>query len=212
VASPAVRAQSRKPNDARTCATATGQAAIDGCTRAIASHRHTRNELALLHYRRAMLLRDAADLDRAIADFSTAIHLNGDVMPISADAFDLRISLRKAYMNRGRTYEDQNDDVRALADYEVLLKADPKDPLALAARARTLEKTGACGRAIADYDTIIAGDPKAWESYIGRARCLRERGNRDGAIADYRAALALPLPDAVRPDVESALQDLGATP
>src|SRR5262249_19636731 len=158
--------------------TATGQAAIDSCTRAIASHHYTRSDLALLHYRRAMLLRDAADPGRAIADFTAAIHLNGDVMPTSADAFDLRISLRNAYVNRGRAYEDQNDYVRALADYEVLVKADPKDPLALASRARTLEKTGACGRAIADYDAVIAGDPKAGESYIGRARCRRQRGDR----------------------------------
>ena len=211
-ASSAVWAQSSRPDDARTCALNTGQAAIESCTRAIASHRFSQTELALLHYRRAMLLRDANDLGRAIGDFSTAIHLNGDVMPMSADAFDLRISQRNAYTNRGRTYEDQKDYARALADYEVLLKADPTDPLALSRRAWTLERAGACERALADFDALIANDPKVWDSYLGRARCRTQRGNRDGAIADYRAALALPLPDAVKPDVQSALQELGATP
>src|SRR5262249_52389221 len=52
-----------RPDDARTCATTTGQPAIDACTRALGSRRFTRSELALLHYRRAMLLRETGALD-----------------------------------------------------------------------------------------------------------------------------------------------------
>jgi tetratricopeptide (TPR) repeat protein len=199
-------------DDARACALGSSPAAIESCTRALASRRFTRAETALLHYRRAMLRRDAADLAAAIDDFTTAIHLNGDVIPMSADAFDLRTSLRNAYLNRGRAYAAAGDAVRARADYEALLRADPKDVQALAARAASFEATGACDRALVDYDAVLALDPRAWESQIGRAHCYATLGQRDRAIAAYRATLALALPDAVKPNVAAALRALGAEP
>jgi tetratricopeptide (TPR) repeat protein len=199
-------------DDARACALGSGPAAIESCTRALASRRFTRNELALLHYRRATLRRDAGDLAAAIDDFTAAIHLNGDVIPMSANAFDLRVSQRNAYLNRGRAYAAAGDAVRARADFDALLRADPKDAQALLGRARSLETTAACDRALADYQAALALDPAAWESQIGRARCHAALGQRDRAIAAYRAALALPLPDAVRPDVTAALRALGAEP
>ena len=200
------------PDDARICATGSGQPAVDACTRALASRRFTRSELALLHYRRAMLLREAGAFDRAIKDFTAAIHLNGDAIPMSADAFDIMISQRNAYLNRGRTHADLGDDAAALADYATLLKADPRDRQALAARARLLEKKDTCDRAIADYDAIIAMDAKSADSLIGRARCAAKLGGRDRAIADYRAVLALEVPDTVKAEVLAALEKLGAAP
>jgi tetratricopeptide (TPR) repeat protein len=210
---PAARAQgAAKPDDARTCATVTGQPAIDACTRALASHRFNRGETALLHYRRAMLLREAGAPDRAIKDFTAAIHLNGDVIPMSADAFDIRISQRNAYLNRGRAYADMNADESALADYDTLLKADPKDVQALLARARTLDKKGACDRAVADYGAIIAIDPRVWDSYFGRARCYVTLGERDRAIADYRTVLAGAPPDLTALAAQAELKRLGDAP
>ncbi len=210
---PAARAQrSPRPDDARACAMQSGQAAIDGCTRAIASRRFNRSDLALLHYRRAMLLREAKDFDGAIADFSAAIHLNGDAIPMSADAFDLRIAQRSAYAFRARTFEDKGDYERALADYDALMKADPKDVQSLLARARTLARKGACDRAVADYDAIVAINPAAWDAYLGRARCYATLGDRDRAIADYRALLAGAPPDAIGTQALSELKQLGATP
>jgi tetratricopeptide (TPR) repeat protein len=209
---PAAAQPSAKPDDARACATGSGPPAIDACTRALASHRFTRSELALLHYRRGTLLHDASALDRAIKDFTAAIHLNGDVIPMSADAFDIRISQRNAYLNRGRTFADMNDDKQALADFDMLLRADPKDRQALAARAQLAERTGACDRAVADYDAIIALDPKSVDSLIGRARCSTKLGGRERAITDYRAALALDVTAPVKAEILAALDKLGAAP
>ena len=207
---PAARAQTA--DDARSCALGSGAAAVDSCTRALTSRRFNRNELALLHYRRAMLRRDAGDRAGAIDDFTATIHLNGDVIPVSADAFDVMISQRNAYLNRGRTYTDGGDAIRARADFDTLLRVDPKDTQALASRARAFEASGACDRAVADDDAVLALNPNAWESLVARARCHATLGARDRAIADYKAALALPLPDAVRPDVAAALSALGVTP
>jgi len=210
---PAGRSQTTaKPDDSRTCATASGPAAIASCTRAIAARRFARGDLALLHVRRAMLLREANDLDGAIADLTAAIHLNGDAIPVSADAFDLMISQRNAYALRGRTFADKNDYDHALADVDMLLKADAKDVRALALRAGIFAKQGACERAIADFDAAIAIDPKAWDGYLGRARCYAKLGERDRAVADYRLALAGGVPDAIKPQVLSELQKLGAAP
>jgi tetratricopeptide (TPR) repeat protein len=201
-----------KPDDARTCAKESGRAALESCTRAIASRRFTRSELALLHYRRAMLLRDASDFDGAIADLSAAIHLNGDAIPTAPDAFDLMISQRSAYALRGRTFADKNDYDHALADVDMLLKADAKDLRALALRAGIFARQGACARAIADFAAVIASDPKAWDGYLGRAQCYVKLGDRDRAVADYRLALTGALPESVKSQVLSELQKLGAAP
>jgi len=201
-----------KPDDARVCAKESGQVARESCRRAIASRRFSRSELALLHYRRGMLLREENDLDGAIADFTTTIHLNGDVIPMSADALDLMISQRNAYLQRGRTFADKNDDVRALADVDTLLKADSRDIHALALRARILVRQDACARAIADFDAVIAIDARAWDGYLGRAQCYAKLGERARAVADYRTALAGGVPDAVRPHILEELHKLGVAP
>jgi tetratricopeptide (TPR) repeat protein len=208
---PPVRAQP-KPDDARSCALESGRAALEGCTRAIASRRFSRSELALLHYRRGTLLRETNDLDGAIADFTVAIRLNGDVIPMSADAFDIMISQRNAYLQRGGTFADKNDYGRALADIDTLLKADARDIRALGLRAEIFTRQGACPRAIAEFDAIIAIDAKAWNGYLGRARCYAQLGERDRAVADYRTALAGGVPDAAKPQILLELQKLGAAP
>lgn len=208
----AALAQPSRPDDARTCATQSGPAAIDACTHAIASRRFSHSDLALLHYRRAMLLREANELDRAIADVNVAIRLNGDAIPMSADAFDLRISQRSAYALRARTLADKRDYDHALADYNALLAADPRDVPALMGRAGILAQQDACERAIADYGAALAIDPKASDGYLGRARCYARLGERDRAIADFRAALAAGVADAIRPQILAELQKLGGEP
>jgi tetratricopeptide (TPR) repeat protein len=209
----AVHAQSAAhADDARACATQTGPAAIAACTHAIASRLFGRSDLALLHYRRAVLLREANEPDRAIADATTAIHLNGDAIPMSADAFNLRISQRNAYALRGHAFADKRDYDHALADFEALLATDPRDVSARMARADILAQQDACERAVADYDAALALDPKASDGFLGRARCRAKLGDRDRAIADYRAALAAGVPDALRPLILTELQKLGGAP
>ena len=208
---PVAHAQPR-PDDARTCAKETGPAAIESCRRAIASRRFGRNELAMLHYRRAVLRREVGDLDDAIADLDAAIHLNGDAIPTSADAFDLMIVQRNAFALRGRVFADKNDLVRALADVEALLKTNARDTRALALRAEISARQGDCARAIADFDAIVAIDAKAWDGYLGRARCLATLGERDRALADYRVALAGGAPDAVKPQILAEMAKLGGAP
>ena len=209
---PAVSHAQARPDDARTCALESGRAALEGCTRAIAARRFGHSELALLHYRRGLLRRETSDLDGAIADFTTAIHLNGDVIPTSADAFDLLISQRNAFRQRGQTFADKNDDDRALADADTLLEADARDLRALALRAGIRVKQGACARAISDFDAIVTIDAKAWDGYLGRARCYAKLGERERAVADYRVALAGGVPEAVKPQIVEELQKLGAAP
>ena len=202
----------RRADDARICATQAGPAAVESCSRAIASRHFAHRELALLHYRRAVLLRDANELDRAIADVTVAIHLNGDAIPTSADAFDLRVSQRHAYALRGAAYAEKHDYDHALADYDALLAADPRDVSALMARAGVFARQGACERAVADYDAALTLDPKVPDGYLGRARCHVQLGKRDRAVADYRAALAAGVSDAVKPQILAELEKLGAAP
>ena len=132
-----------------------------------------------------------AEHDRAISDFSITIHLNGDVMPMSADAFDLRISLRNAYMNRGRTYEDQSDYVRALADYDKSIALFPNQSDAWLARGRCRLKLHQSEAAVADFTRVIQMRPSDGHGYRSRADALRSLGRDDEALPDLDRAIEL---------------------
>ena len=100
-------------DDADTCKQASGDVAIAACTRAIASDRYAGHDLASLHYDRAVEYANKGDYDRAIADFSSAIHL---------DATDA-----DTYNNRGAAYLAKGENDRAFADFSEAIRLDPND-------------------------------------------------------------------------------------
>ena len=97
-----------RPDDSgERCFSQEGAAAVAACTRAIQSGRFSGPELAGIYDNRAIELRQQGDFDRAIADYTAAIHIDAEHAG--------------AYAGRGLAYEGRSEAERAKADYRKAL-------------------------------------------------------------------------------------------
>jgi tetratricopeptide (TPR) repeat protein len=107
---------SAQADDRETCKTASGDAAIEACTRAIESKKFDgakhKRVLSLLYTNRGVEYEIKKDYDRALADHERAIKVD----PKNP----------AAYMNRGNTYLAKQDYERAVADFDQAIKLNPK--------------------------------------------------------------------------------------
>ena len=103
-------------DDREICKTATGDAAIEACTRAIASKKYKarkqRKTLSLLYTNRGVEYAKKKEFDKAIADHDKAVKLD------PKDAL--------AYNNRGNAYAAKGDHAKAIADYDMAVKLNAK--------------------------------------------------------------------------------------
>jgi tetratricopeptide (TPR) repeat protein len=102
----------RWDDSAERCFKEEGEAAIAACTRAIQSGRFSGTELASFYDNRAIELRQQGEFDRAIADYSQAIHIDAE--------------WTGAYTGRGLAYEGKDEAEKAKADYRKALAVAPK--------------------------------------------------------------------------------------
>ena len=108
--------RSAAADDRETCKTGSGDAAIEACTRAIASKKYKarkqKRTLSLLYTNRGVEYERKREFDKAIADHDEAIKI------------DPKNPL--AYNNRGNTYAAKQDYTRAIADYDQAVKLNAK--------------------------------------------------------------------------------------
>lgn len=152
-------------DDARTCHSASGDAAIVACDRAIASGRHSGTDLARLHTSRGVERKRKQDLDGAIADYGEAIRLN------PSDQF--------AWNNRANARRDKGDLDGAIADYGEALRVDPDYTAAYVNRGLLHERMGNLPRARADFEEAVRR-PAKYRNGAGGQRIARERLERLG--------------------------------
>jgi tetratricopeptide (TPR) repeat protein len=102
-------------DDRDTCKTATGDTAIEACTRAIASKKYRsrkqRKTLSLIYTNRGVEYARKKEYDKAIADHDKAIKLD----PKNA----------LAYNNRGNAHAAMGDYGMAVEDFDMALKLKP---------------------------------------------------------------------------------------
>src|SRR5215469_10379980 len=165
------------PEDWKSCGNAQGEAAIQACTRLIASGSYHGQDLAEIHYNRGTEYLVLEDKDRAIADFSTAIGL----YPLYEDA----------YANRGGAWQLKGDDDRAIADFNEAIRINPRDPCPYYNRARSRSNKGEYALAIADYDEALRLGPQFKEAFFNRAVTWARFGNLGRALADFDELLRL---------------------
>ena len=115
-------------DDRQTCKTASGDVAIEACSRAIASKKFKKRVLSLLYTNRGVEYGLKSDFERAIADHDQAIKVDPK-NPI-------------AYNNRGNAYDGKREFDRAIADYDQAIKLDPKYAAALYNRGLAKQKKG----------------------------------------------------------------------
>ncbi len=103
-------------DDRDTCKTATGEAAIEACTRAIDSKKYKspkqKRVLSLLYTNRGVEYEIKKEYDKAIADHDQAIKID----PKNP----------APYNNRGNAYAAKQDFEHAIADYDMAIKLNPK--------------------------------------------------------------------------------------
>lgn len=108
--------RSAAADDRETCKTATGDTAIEACTRAIASKKYKsrkqRKTLSLIYTDRGVELARKKEFAKAIADHDEAIKLD----PKNA----------LAYNNRGNAHLAKGDYGMAVADFDMAVKLNPK--------------------------------------------------------------------------------------
>jgi lipoprotein NlpI len=169
-------AHAQEPTDAERCAgvTSNPDVAIQLCTKAIESGRYSGDDLARLHHSRGVEWTAKGDLDRAIADYDTALRLSPD----SADVF----------YNRATAWANKGDPDRAIADYNAAIRLDPKEASAYGGRAVEWTVKGDYARAITDFDTALGLDPKSASAVLGRGRARFYSGNFKSAVSDFELA------------------------
>lgn len=117
------------------------------------------------------------DLEKAIADYSTAIELG------RKDAI--------TFVNRGVFFASASKFDEAIADYTTALQVDPKNVPAYVNRAAAHLAKKELPQATADYSAIIELDPQKPGGYIRRGLFYRHIQDWDHAIADFSKALDL---------------------
>ncbi len=85
---------------------------ISGCTQIIERGKRERREYRAIAYNnRGLAYQEKGEVDRAVADFTTAIKFNPN---------DARV-----YNNRGVAYEQKGDKEQAIADFRKALEINP---------------------------------------------------------------------------------------
>jgi len=183
-------------DDGDDCSTASGDAGIAACSRAIASGDYKGINLAKLHFNRGIEYEAKGDDERAMADFSEAIKLDP--------------KYTRAYNNRGVHYARKGELDRAIADYDEAIRLDPKYVNAYGNRGNALRRKGDLDRAIADLSQAIGLDPKNANVYYNRGLVWEAKGDLRSALADYKkyAELAPSDPDGPKV-VERVTKTLG---
>lgn len=147
--------------------------------------------------------REKGDLSQAIEDYKKALSLN----PSDKQKASIENALSNAYVDRG---VDQKDENAELADYDEALRINPNNAVALNNRGATYTSKGEYDRAIQDLDLAIKLKPDYARAFRNRGDAYRGKGDREHAIADYKHALSLNPDDALKKEIQKALDELEA--
>jgi tetratricopeptide (TPR) repeat protein len=115
---------------------------------------------------------DRHEYDRAIADYTQAIHLQPDYA--------------EAYNNRGYAYYWQGQYPNAIADYDRAIALRPTYPYAYNNRGAAYMASGDPDRAIPDFDRALQQQPELIQAYTNRGNAYLRMGHLDQARADFR--------------------------
>jgi tetratricopeptide (TPR) repeat protein len=183
-------------DDADTCKKASGDVAIEACTRAIVSDKYSSEDLSALFFYRGKNNKDKREYDRAIADYGQAIKFN----PNSVGAHINRANL----FNRNKSYD------RAIADIDYVLSIP--SGLGNYAKGRAYDFRGdsyyGLGNfdlAIQDYTQSIRFDPTTDATFNSRCMARTIVGQLQLALADCNHALRL------KPNDPNTLDSRGTT-
>jgi tetratricopeptide (TPR) repeat protein len=133
---------------------------------------------------------DAAAI-RMLAEIGARLGRYEEAELLLARALELAPNFTPARHNYAMVLHRQMKAEQALAQVDLLLKDDPKNPSTRALRAAILVRIGEYHQAIAAYEVLLAEYPtmpKGWMSY---GHALKTVGRSEESIAAYRKSIAL---------------------
>ncbi|WP_375159515.1 caspase family protein [Bradyrhizobium sp. RDT46] len=183
---------------------------IDACSKIIALKVFRGEQLATIHFWRAVGWNKKGNYSKVIADATEAIRLQpsqaaynlrgsayydkGDYEIAIAD-FDDALKLGPPsgtiFHNRGNAWRGKHDFSKAIADYDMAIKADPKSAFSFQNRGISKQALGDLDGALAEINQAIRLDPSLPQPLINRTAIWRARGELDRAIADGSEAIRL---------------------
>lgn len=183
---------------------------IDACNKIIALKVFRGEQLATIHFWRAVGWNKKGDYSKVIADATEAIRLQPSQAAynlrgsayydkgeyeIAISDFDDALKLGPPsgtiFHNRGNAWRGKHDYAKAIADYDMAIKADPKSAFSFQNRGISKEALGDLDGALSDINQAIRLDPSLPQPLINRTAIWRARGDLDRAIADGSEAIRL---------------------
>ena len=183
---------------------------IDACNKIIALKVFRGEQLATVHFWRAVGWNKKGDYSKVITDATEAIRLQPSQAAynlrgsayydkgeyeIAISDFDDALKLGPPsgtiFHNRGNAWRGKHDYAKAIADYDMAIKADPKSAFSFQNRGISKEALGDLDGALADINQAIRLDPSLPQPLINRTAIWRARGDLDRAIADGSEAIRL---------------------
>ncbi len=142
---------------------------------------------------RAHLMHYPTDVSaiRMMAEIATRLGRYDDAEHLLARCLELAPSFREARQNYALVLQRHNKPVQALAELEILLKDDPRNPSCRILKAAVFSRLGDYESAIELYQGILgeyANNAKIWMSY---GHALKTAGHQDRAIQAYRKSLEI---------------------
>ncbi len=108
-----------------------------------------------------------------------------------------------AYNGRGRFYFENNDNERALSDFNKAIELDPTFGYAYYNRGKIYFQNGQFDLALKDYNVVLGTSPRFLDALSNRGAILAKLGQREKALTDLNLALE------ISPNHETALRNRG---
>ncbi|MFN6471542.1 MAG: tetratricopeptide repeat protein [Nostoc sp. SerVER01] len=134
---------------------------------------------SLAWFFRGGILQELGRNEEAITAYSRALEGNSEWG--SAKIADL-------YFSRANLYYDRRDYRRSIADYNEVLRLNPKNASAYALRGLAYQRRGDNQAAIKDFNSAVRIDPNNAIAYFARGLSYHIQGDYQGALAAYEKA------------------------
>jgi predicted Zn-dependent protease len=128
---------------------------------------------------------------RMLAEVAARLGRYGDAQALLARCLELAPGFAVARHNYATVLHRQNKSEEAIAQIDMLLRDDPRNPGYRALKGAALGQIGEYVRAIECYEDVLAAfpnQPKAWMSY---GHALKAVGSQPESIAAYQRSIAL---------------------
>jgi len=120
-------------------------------------------------------------------------------------AIALYPGVAEGYLQRAIVYKAQNNDLKAMEDYQRAIKIDDRQPGAHYNLAQCMRRVNLREQAVKEYRRAVELDPWMVEAYNNLGITLRELGHSEQAIEEFKRAIAK------EPRYRRAYNNLGAS-